>query len=522
MWFPRFATDRLGGARDDAGPAPRATVVQIKGGWRLAAVDRAAAQAGLTPGMPLADARAQVPTLATVPTDPSADAKTLERLAHWLGRYSPWTAVDSSLPAEANIPGAGLWLDITGCAHLFGGEDALLSDLCHRLDAAGYTVRAGLAATLGTAWALARFATDGGRHYQRLESGGERDALAGLPVTALRLPADTAENLARLGLRRIEDLYPLPRAALVLRFGLEPCLRLDQALGDRDEPLSPLAPPPLFQVRLNFPDPIGRTEDITLALDRLLKALMERLERAGKGARRLDFSLFRVDGTSDRVHVGTSRATRDAGHLLRLFEGKLDRLDAGFGIETALLAARAVDPLAADQGHLDGRSTDCGGPDNGLDRLIDRLTNRLGADRVVGLYPRASHLPEHAETPGPPGRRIPKSPDLKEPTALRPLYLLPHPEPVDVLTPTSLEAPTAFRWRRRQHRIVIADGPERIAPEWWRDMVPDGDDGWIDGDTGARDYYRVEDDAGERFWLYRAGRPLPGQAPKWFLHGLFP
>ena len=521
MWFPRFATDRLRAGRGNAAGPLLATVTQVRGAYRLAAVDAAAARAGLAPGLPLADARAQVPDLETAPAAPDADARMLDRLAHWAGRYTPWTAVDTSVPEDAGIPGTGLWLDVTGCAHLFGGEAAMLDDLIRRLGAAGYAARAGLAATPGAAWALARFVAHGPQPGQALVRGAEKDALAGLPVAALRLPGDTAEALIRLGLRRVGDLYPLARAALALRFGLTPCLRLDQALGERDEPLSPLAPPPLFQVRLNFPEPIGRAEDVACALDRLLAALAERLARTGKGARRLTFSLYRVDGTVAQASVGTGQPSRDAAHLARLFQGKLDRLDPGFGIETALLAARAVDPLAAGQDVLDGGLSDAAaGRNDGLDRLVDRLSNRLGMDRVAGLRPHASHLPERAQVLAPAATSPPptRAPAPYHPAAPRPLFLLPQPEPVDVLAPAPGGPPAVFRWRRHQHHVVGTQGPERIAPEWWRDLIPDG----AVPDAGARDYYRVEDADGGRFWLYRTGLLLPGDAPKWFLHGLFP
>ena len=519
-------------------------MIQQRGAWRLAAVDDVAARAGLTPGMPLADARARLPDLDTRPADAKGDRAALTRLAHWAGRYTPWTNIDNGADdGDTKIgtpPAAGLWLDVTGCAHLFGGEDALLADLCRRLKSAGYTARAGLAATPGAAWALARFGTGNTVPWRRIDAGQEKDALADLPVAGLRLADETTEALMRLGLRRIGDLYPLSRAALALRFGLSPCLRLDQALGDRDEPLSPLAPPPRFQVRLNFPEPIGRADDIAQALERLLAALTERLARAGKGARRLEFTLYRVDGTAVSAAVGTARPMRDAAHLAHLFHDKLDGLDPGFGIETALLAARAVDPLAADQAALDGDGPASSAPDSGLARLIDRLANRLGPGGVAGLRPRDSHLPERAQALGPPmpGKVVSRPSNPMQEATPRPIHLLPQPEPVDVVTPTPLGPPAAFRWRRHQHRVVSAEGPERIAPEWWRHLSPDGGPaGGTDG-LETRDYYRVEDDSGARFWLYRTGgfpadaarddqatpanRPRPGQAPKWFLHGLFP
>lgn len=516
LWLPRFATDRLrlGRAPDRR---PVATVVQDRGGHRLAAVDAAAARAGLTPGLPLADARAMAPALETVPADPAGDARALERLALWAGRYSPWTAVDGSIP-DASLPGGGLWLDIGGCAHLFGGEEALLADLCARLGRAGYTARAGLADTPGTAWAMARYApgTDAGRPFSIVAPGAAaaRSALAGLPVAALRLPAEAAETLIRLGLRQVGDLYPLPRAALALRAGLAPALRLDQALGERDEPLNPLTPPPAFRARLAFPEPIGRAEDIALALDRLLAALADQLSRAGKGARRLEFTLYRVDGGTARAAVGTGRPERDADHLARLFREKLDGLDPGFGIETAILTASAVDDLAPRQAAMAEQAVA-----GDLDRLLDRLANRLGPRRVGRLAARGSHLPERAQALAG-AADCPAPADCPDPPAPRPLHLLPVPEPVDVTAAEADGPPLAFRWRGADRRVTRAEGPERIAPEWWRD--PDADEVEDGGKLPAhRDYYRAEDETGGRFWLYRQAAALPGQVPRWYLHGLF-
>ena len=532
VWFPRLATNRIARQRSAdarsvplANPLaePLATVEQIQSGFRLAAVNRTAEQMGLAAGHPLADARALVPNLETVPADPADDAKALKKLALWAGRYSPWTTPWETGDSTQNDRN-GLWLDISGCAHLFGGEAVLLEDLINRLGRAGLEVQAGLAGTPGAAWALARYGLSGNRQFRRIAPGTEREALAELPVAALRLPPDTVETLVRLGLRQIGNLYPLNRAALAQRVGLTPVLRLDQALGERDEPLSPLMPAPVLQTRLRFPDPIGLKEDIQAALDRLLPALCERLERVGQGARRLDLVLYRIDGSTSRATIGTSRPERDPEHLNRLFREKLDGLDPGFGVETAILAACAVAPLTSQQqetGEIAGAS-DGENPPRPASWLIDRLANRLGPDRVAALHPRESHLPEQAQELRPLAReaRETEPPDKAPhaPTAPRPLHLLPVPEPIDALLPQPLAAPVLFRWRGRGHRIVRAEGPERIAPEWWRDLTPNEDR----DPPEVRDYYRVEDENGGRFWLYRQNRPLPGRSPQWYLHGLFP
>ncbi|MEK9671657.1 MAG: DNA polymerase Y family protein [Rhodospirillaceae bacterium] len=597
VWLPEFATDRLARRREAGGPppfplatpraTPLATVAQIRGSHRLAAVNGAARRGGLAPGLPLADARALLPALETFHANSENDFKALENIALWAWRYSPSTAVDGTAPPANHGasfgpdcgPDYGLWLDISGCGHLFGGEAQLAADLISRLGQAGYRAQAGLAGTPGAAWAVARFRADDDTPVRVVPPGGERDALAPLSIRALRLEDAPARLLERLGLARIGDLYPLARSALAQRAGLGPAMRLDQALGERDEPISPIAPPPVLQVRLKFPDPIGLADDIEAALDRLLPALCGRLERAGIGARRLDFTLYRIDGTVSRVTAGTGRPERDPDHLKRLFREKLDALDPGFGVETALLATRTAEPMAAEQ--QSAGDAGAGQDTAALGWLIDRLANRLGPRAVTAIAPRESHLPERAETrrplvrdAAPAGAPVNRNTDADAAAAPgiagrapRPLYLLPMPEPVDTLTLTTGDrtngppgatggprsnldrgappvTPMAFRWRGRQHTIRRADGPERIEPEWWRSLVSQGpgNEDRPEGSAatpdipGNRDYYAVEDDRGERFWLYRqngpdhaapAGAlrpgapPAPGRAPKWFLHGLF-
>lgn len=496
LWLPNFATDRP--TRPRAALAtwrerPLATLTEAHGGLRVAAANAAAQGAGIIPGMAAADARAVFPDVKTAPAQPEADARTLLALAEWCERYTPWVAVEGL----ADGGNAGLWLDVTGCAHLFGGEAVLLDDLAARVDGFGFAARAALADTPGAAWAAARFAIPPGSRTTILPEGAQRQWLSGLPVAALRLPAAALETLRRLGLRRVGDLYSLPRAPLAARFGDIVALRLDQMLGRRPEPLSPRRPVPPHVTRLAFAEPIGRMEDVAAAIRRLLDGLCAGLERDGMGARRLELSLFRVDGTVFRHAVGTSQGVRDAAHLARLFGEGLDKLNAGFGIEAVAMAATSVEALAAAQmGFGKDRR------DDGLPALIDRLTNRLGGGSVFRLEPRPSHLPETAAA-----RAAPLGPWRGLPLARhRPPRLLALPEPVEAEGGDALAAPAAIHWRRRPYRIVRAEGPERIAAEWWHGATPAPP-------SAHRDYWRIEDTEGRRLWLFRHGR-------RWFVHGV--
>jgi protein ImuB len=487
------------------------------------ALNGAAMAAGLLPGMTLAHARAVLPRLTVAGADPASDQRVLAMLADWCGRYTPWTAVDSN--ADYRGPsggGAGLWLDISGSAHLFGGEQKMLADLLGRLLALGFAGRAAVADSAGAAWAMARFAEPA---IAVVAPQTAETALAPLPVAGLRLPASLLDALDEVGLRRIGELASLSRAALASRFGTLVLNRLDQALGLLDEPLSPRRPVPAMAARLAFADPIGRADDIARASRHLLEDLCAKLELTQLGARRLELAAYRTDGTTARVAIGTSRPVRDPRHLERLLREKLAGIDAGFGIEVMILAATVADPLAPAQAPMAFGDMPLA---DDVARLIDRLGNRFGADHVVRLKERASHIPERscvevsALADGPGDRHTDRlamaaggDQRSRQP---RPLHLLPSPEPIEVIAPIPDGPPALFRWRRLQHRVALAEGPERIAPEWWLT-----DDGCAaDNPARTRDYYRVEDSEGRRFWLYREGLYLAGITPRWYLHGLLP
>ena len=493
----------------------------------MVAASAAARAGGVAPGLPLAQARALLPHLNVAAADPRAEWRTLENLADWCGRYTPWTAVDGN-DEDGNDKegdtgaGAGIWLDISGCAHLFGGEQNMLDDLTDRLAAFGFTAIAAVADTPGAARAVARFASVNATAI--VPPGQTRTALTPLPLAALRLPPAVIEALSKVGLRRIGDVLPIPRASLAARFDKRVLQHLDQALGRVQHPLSPRRPIPAMDARLAFADPIGHNNDVARATSQLLAALCAKLAAADLGARGLELALYRTDGTVARAVTGTSRPARDPGHLERLFREKIETLDAGFGIEVMTLAATVVDPLGAVQTPM-GFERAFGGEDTA--RLIDRLCNRLGPENVVCLTERGSHIPERScrevsALVAPPAPRSPKMAkalgDDERPRQPRPLTLLPWPEPIDAMAPVPDGPPVMFRHHRVRHRVVAAEGPERIGPEWWLE-----DHGYDpERQSRIRDYYRVEDSEGQRFWIYREGLYRPDRPPRWYLHGLFP
>ncbi len=487
------------------------------------AVSAATYAAGIAPGLPLAGAKAIRPDLDVRTHDGAADSRLLARLADWCARYTPWTAIDAASTGAGRLGGgAGLWLDISGCAHLCGGEAALLADLVKRMTALGFTAAAAVAETAGAAWAVARLA----RKPVSIVPAGEVAArLRPLPIEGLRLPTAALQRLRRLGLSRIGDLMALPRAPLAARFGEALLLTLDQAVGRVDEPLSPRRPQPEFLARLAFAEPLGRLSDVTAVVALLAAELSRRLQAAQRGARQLELACYRSDGSLARIEAGTSRPSVAEAHLSRLLRDKLEDLDVGFGIEVMTLAALVTEPHRPAQAAiaLDGTDRADTTAVDSLGALIDRLSNRLGMQAVIWLAPHASHIPERAfrEVPALTGAAPAVAPGTASAGTgpwrrqSRPLTLFPSPEPIEVVAPVPEGPPALFRWRRLQHRIIAADGPERIAPEWWRS------DADADLSAASRDYYRLEDTDGCRFWVYREGPYRADAPPRWYLHGLF-
>ena len=448
---------------------------------RLTAIDANAMAEGLKIGMSLADARALLPALQTGPSDLAGDRTGLERLADWCGRFSPWVSVDGE---------DGLVMDITGVPHLFGGEAAMLCRVSQAITALKLSCRLAIADSPAAAWAWARYGQAG-----ILPPGAKLDCFGSLPVAALRLAPELSDQLAILGLKTIADIAKLPRSPLARRFGIALLNRLDALLGDRLEPISPRAIPAPWRSRADLAEPILTRPAIDRLLQQLLMALCDLLEQEQLGARQLALHSYRVDGAVQTLTIGTAKANRTPQHLFRLFRDKLDTIEPGFGIETVLLEATATDPLSAEQAALDARDQ---ASSHGFQQLIDRLQTRLGPQTVFRTIPLDNHCPERAAGRARPLARA--SSALLVCDDLRPIHLLTRPEWADMASDGS-----AFRWRRVLRPIRYAIGPERLSAEWWRNGM----------DVTYRDYFRIEDEQGRRYWLYRS-------CEGWFVHGFFP
>lgn len=469
--------------------------------------------AGGRPGMMLADARALCPAIQTAPADPAGDLAFLEKLALWSQRWGPWSALD---------PPDGVLVDISAAAHLFGGEARLLADVEAAFGRRKLAVRTAIAPTAGAAWALAHF---GPLRAILCPQDNALQRLSSLPVAALRLDEDVITVLRRLGLKHLGNLSGVvtgladrseaaARDALHRRFrnrkspAANPLVRLDQLLGKVPEPLLPVVPQetPLVQRRLM--EPIRHRTLLDTVIGDLAVEMARELEGRGEGARRLEIGLWRVDGEVLVRKLELAAATREAAHITRLFTTKLDDIDAGFGIETVRLRASWAEPLALAQGDIDAAAERHG---TSLNACIDRLTVRLGEKAVRRPVPHASHLPERAQRWQPPLELEPASQGVLE-FQQRPLKLFDKPEEIAVLYASPDGFPRRFRWRGDVHEVARVEGPERIAPEWWRARST----------TRLRDYYRIEDETGRRYWIYRHGLADDGRggAPQWYLHGL--
>jgi len=464
----------------------------------IAAADAAARSQGLRPAMPLAHAMAMVPGLVVVDADPQGDRRALSDLAAWCLHLSPMTAPD---------PPDGLWIDTTGCAHLHGGESRMLDTLVGRLAAVGLSARAGLADTPGAAHAMARY---GGGSVAVIAPDGQADALALLPLRALRIAPETADSLRRLGLDLVGQLLTMPRGPLARRFGDTLLRRLDQAMGRVAEPIQPVLLPGTISIRRAFVEPIATAEAFATVILALVGEACTVLQARGAGARTLDLVFERVDGSVQVVRIGTARPVRDPMHLARLLDERIEMVDPGLGVEAMRLVLPLVEPLAHTQcvSNLGGSS----GEAADIAVLIDRLSNRLGAGKVYRVAPVESDVPERAVVAVPP--LTPVSGRGWITPWPRPARLLPRPEPVVAMSMLPDHPPRAFTWRRVRHRVMCADGPERITGEWWRRSSEL---------TAVRDYWVVETQDGCRFWLFRQGDGLDPATGglAWFLHGFF-
>ncbi|MPZ39433.1 MAG: DNA polymerase Y family protein [Rhizobiales bacterium] len=634
VWLRRLMTDRLirgrsptpadtahaGGSRFAQSDAPLVVVEPVKGALRLAGLNDAADGLGLRFGMALADARAMYPRIAVADADPDADRRMLVAIADWCDRYTPLVGLDSP---------DGLLLDISGCAHLFGGEEALRRDIVVRLAQQGFQARAAVADTVGCAWAVARYADDnvirgratsspppakgrsrpsstgyagegqgGGMRSRReqahplptpLPQTGEgaerargtllvpsdrtREVLLPLPLAALRIAPETIADLTQVGLKRIADVIDRPRAPLAARFGEAFVHRIDQAVGRVDEPITPRLPVPPYVTERRFADPIALEADVLGTIDHLARELVKLMERRGEGARFIEVALFRADGKVHRIVAGTGAPLRDAARIRALFVERLaavgDEYDPGFGYDVVRLGALATercDPAQTGLAVSDHSAAE-------LTHLIDRLGARFGLRRVTRLVPQDTHIPEFAVTavaaatcrtmpanaslelrsiapqrplprlrgrdregacimggasspppqPSPVNgggsrpslrqrRSVPASIEQDSLSPVRPIRLFERPEPIEAIAAVPDGPPVQFTWRRMRYVVTHAEGPERIAMEWWRDAH---------GHALARDYFRVESREGVRVWLYRQGFFNDLTLPTWFLHGVF-
>lgn len=552
LWFPRLGAERVLRAERGGIAGPLAVAEEVSNTQVISALNSAASAQGLQVGQPLRDAHAMCAALVVRPRNRAAETAFLAVLRRWAGKFSPWVA-------EAGED--GLTIDLTGCAHLFGSEAALMETAGQDCVAMGLSVRMGLADTLGTAWALARYAEEETapersgdaidqearatraraqkrqsvkrRHWTRggaapqlptavpqtgriAEAGQAYGALAPLPVAALRLDRATVAQLNRLGLRRIGDLLGQPRAGLARRFGRGLVLRLDQAMGSAPEPVSPARSPDHFAVRLTLPEPIGLMEDLLAGIDRMLPRLCSRLEARGKGARVLRLEAHRCDLEMEAVTLGLARASRAPARIRPLLEMKLEQIDAGYGIDMLRLEVLQAEAIHArtPAGHMqagaaararqEARQED----EAALEDLIGRLGARLGLEAITRYHPAESHIPEKSFTVQAAAWSEPATGDWPLPPRPRPLLLW---RPELVHAPERPEVPQQFRWRGCDWQLAGAEGPERIAPEWWLD-----DPEWR---NGVRDYWVVVTQCGTRLWLFFAhGGAL---SPGWFCHGSF-
>jgi protein ImuB len=533
LWLPRLPIDRIKRqlARGNAAPAkafssevgigspedgskqnyPCIVVAKQNNALQISALDQTASQRGLYAGLPLANARVICPQLQVYDADEAADAKTLNAVADWCDRFTPLVALD---------PPHGLFLDITGCVHLFGGEAAMMRLVCDVLTAQGFAVSAAIAGTAVCARTMNRHV-----HGRIVCDGKESDAVAPLPVSALDADAAVVTGLRRAGLKTIGDVADRARHEITARFGAGFTTLLEQALGQRDAPVNPRKPLPDYIVEKRFAEPVATEGVISRTLSGLAGMLVGAMAQQGKGARRVEARFFRTDGAVRTIMIDTGQPVTKIEVIDRLFRERLgalsDPLDPGFGFDLVRLCASRTEIIVQQQRDLDANVHD----NDELAALIDRIAARLGGKRVLVHLPQDTHIPERAVLAVPAQYHLAAAahavwlPRIEGEPPLRPLRLFERPEQIKVIAQVPDGPPARFVWRRATHAVVRAEGPERVAMEWWRPQ----------GEMLTRDYFRVEDEAGLRFWLYRDGlydREIvqeEGKAvhPNWYMHGLF-
>lgn len=492
IWFRHLLTDRQILRAPELAVEPFVLAAKQKNRIVVMAANQLAEKLGIEAGMVVADARALLPSLQVLDYDPSASGEMLAAIAEWAIRFTPLVAID---------PPDGLILDATGCAHLWGGEVGYLKDIMARLKTSGYDVRAGVADTIATAWAVSRYS----RAFPIIKPGEQMQALMPLAPNALRLPREIVEKLNKLGLYQIKSFVYMPASALRRRFGQILLDQLGKALGHHQETFEPVRPVEVYKERLPSLEPIRTATGIEIALQKLLEKLCSRLAKEDKGLRQAILTCYRIDGETRQIEIGTNGPSCSAGHLFKLFELKISTIEPALGIELFVLDAPVVEELPAAQKalwRLNGREKHIA-----IAELLDRLVARAGNDIVHRYLPAEHHWPE---------RSVVEAISLLDEAQTywkidqpRPIALLSAPERIDVTAPVPDYPPMLFRYKGQVHKIRRADGPDRIEQEWWL------------SDGLHRDYYSVEDERGYRYWIFRLGHYTDDRTPEWFIHGFF-
>lgn len=490
IWFRELHCDaHIVKHLEDAGEA-LLIVNKVRGRSMVKEANALAKAKGLTAGMTLADCRAIYPQVKAIEEQAKEIAELLQQLATKCIRYTPLVAIDGA---------DSLLLDASGCAHLWGGEQAYLTHIQEHFLQIGYQCKLGMADTMTMAWAAARYGTS----PNIISPNQQQQAIASLPPAALQLPSNITDKLHKLGLQHIKDFMHLPPLTLRKRFGVELLLKLQQCLGAALEFMQAIQLPPCYEQRLPCLEPILTAGGIQIALETLINNLCNQLEKEGKGLRTAVFTIYRIDHSQQSIQIGTQQANRQPKHLFKLFEIKLTELAPEPGIETFVLGATMVEDYAINTASLWLNPKE---DKNAIAHLLDRIAGKIGAHKINRQLPVASHWPERSSKTV---NNIEAQKECDWPTQkYRPILLLPKAEPIEVMVPLPDYPPLQFKHRGLIHRITKADGPERIEPEWW---ISPG---------LHRDYYCVEDDQGARYWIYRLGH-YDGDNPQWFVHGLF-
>lgn len=492
IWFRHLKTDWMIRQHPDLKDVPFVLTLPDHGRIRITEVSAVARSKGIERGMVLADARIILPEIKDLEDDVQLAERLLKNIGLWCIRFTPVAAID--LPD-------GLILDVSGCAHLWGGEAPYLRDILNKLKGFGYHIRAAMADTIGAAWAVSRF----GKTKAIIKPGEQEEAITALPPAALRPEPEILERLYKLGLDTIGSFSAINRSAVRRRFGQQLLLRLDQALGYEEETLQPVIAVEPYQERLPSLEPIQTRKGIEIALQQLLNKLCERLRKEGKGIRSVSFTGFRIDGKMEEIAISTNHSSINTTHLLKLFELKIAEIEPALGIELFMLTATKVEELKAVQYDLWGSGNSLKSTE--LAQLLDRIEGKLGRNLIHRYLPAQHHMPERSVKPADSLSQKPEIPWRTD--KLRPVHLLQKPEPVVVTAPVPDYPPMNFKYGGKLYKVKKADGPERIEPEWWLEK----------GLT--RDYYVVEDEEGKRYWLFRSGHYDGKNNPHWFIHGFF-